>query len=105
MIDLKKTAAELKIPVNVLLNIGRDFIEDTMKVVEEIRASVDNLSYGEISALSHKSRGAAANLRFVKVSEYFLELEEKASGMEKDFDYTMVLDNIINEINHLKNYF
>ncbi len=103
--DLKKTAAELKIPVNVLLNIGRDFIEDTMKVVEEIRASVDNLSYGEISALSHKSRGAAANLRFVKVSEYFLELEEKASGMEKDFDYTMVLDNIINEINHLKNYF
>jgi PAS domain S-box-containing protein len=103
--DLKGTAAELKIPVNVLLNIGRDFFEDTLKVVDEIRAAADNSSYKEISAFSHKVRGASANLRFGKLSEFFLELEEKSSQGEKNFDYSGKLDNIINEMELLKSYF
>jgi len=103
--DLKKIAAELKIPVNVLLNIGRDFIDDTHKVVEEIRTAAGTSAFGEIKILSHKTRGAAANLRFVKLSGLFSELEENSSSLEKNFDYTGIIDNIIIELNLLKNYF
>ncbi len=103
--DIKKIASELKIPVNVLLNIGRDFFDDTLKVVGDIKVSAAQYNYSEVAAFSHKIRGASANLRFVKLSEFFLMLEEKAAQSEKNFDYAAVLDNIINEIDHLKSYF
>jgi len=103
--DLKKTAAELKIPVNVLVNIGRDFFDDTLITVDDIRTASETFSYKDITALSHKVRGAAANLRFVRLSEFFSELEEKSSQSEKNFDYAGMISNIINEIDHLRNYF
>jgi len=103
--DLKTTAAELRIPVNVLLNIGRDFFDDTINAVNEIRSALESSSYREISALSHKARGASANLRFLKLAEFFFVLDEKSSHAEKNFDYSTVLDNIIKEIELLKNCF
>jgi len=103
--DLKSVASELKIPVNVLLNIGRDFFDDTIKVVDDIKEASIKYSYSNIRTLSHKLRGASANLRFVKLSEFFSELEEKSSDSEKDFDYTARLDDIIKEMNLLKIYF
>lgn len=103
--DIKKIAMELKIPVNVLLNIGRDFFDDTVKVVDDIRAAVELSKYCDIAAFSHKARGASANLRFVELSEFFLLLEENSAHEEKNFDYSRTLDNIINELNRLKSYF
>ncbi len=103
--DLKKTAAELKIPVNVLLNIGRDFFEDTMKAIDDIRVAVESDTYKEITAFSHKIRGASANLRFVKLTEFFSELEENSLKSENNFDYSAMLDIILNEIDLLKKYF
>ena len=103
--DVKNTAAELKIPVNVLLNIGRDFFEDTLKTVDEIKKAAESSSYKEITAFSHKVKGAAANLRFVKLSEFFLALEEKSSRQEIFFDYDAILNDIIKEIDLLRNFF
>jgi PAS domain S-box-containing protein len=103
--DLKKTALELKIPVNVLLNIGRDFFEDTLKVVDDIKASVEISDYHNIGVLSHKMRGASANLRFVELSEFFLLLEEKSAEPENNFNYGNIIDSIINELNRLRDYF
>jgi len=103
--DIKKIASELKIPVNVLLNIGRDFFDDTLKVVDDIKTAAEQTRYSEVAAFSHKVRGASANLRFVKLSEFFLLLEEKSAQCENNFDYDGILDNIINEIENLKSYF
>ena len=103
--DIKKTAAELKIPVNVLLNIGRDFFEDTLIVIDDISAAFKQASFKDINATAHKVRGASANLRFIKLSEFFSELEEKSLHMEKNFDYNGMLDNIIVEIDKLKSFF
>jgi PAS domain S-box-containing protein len=103
--DIKNTAAELKIPVNVLLNIGRDFFEDTLKTVEEMKSAVELSSYKEIAALSHKMKGAAANLRFVELSGFFSELEENSAQHNKNFDYNLKLNDITNEIDLLRNFF
>jgi len=103
--DLKKSAAEIRIPVNVLVNIGRDFFEDTAETLAVIDSAIDSCSWRDISSFSHKLKGAAANLRFTRLSEFFAILEEKSCIPEKGFDYKGILDNINNEIKTLKNFF
>ena len=103
--SVDKTAAELRIPVDVLLNIGREFFDDAVNAVNEIRGAVELSAYKEVASFSHKIRGASANLRFLKISRLFQVLEEKSSLPEKNFDYSGVLDDIINEIDHIKKYF
>lgn len=103
--DIKKNAAELRIPVNVLLNIGRDFFEDALTTAEGIRDAVSSSSWRDVGSLSHRIKGASANLRFIRLAELCSELEEKSAVPEKNFDYYKTVDNIISEVNLLKRYF
>ncbi len=103
--SVKKIAEELQVPEKVLRVIGLEFFDDALKVIDEIKIAVKLSLYKEVSLLSHKMRGASANLRLIKISHSFQELEEKSSSYDANFDYSAVIDNIINEIEYIKRYF
>lgn len=103
--DIKKVAAELKIPVNVLESIGRDFFEDLVDALIELRRALAESDFEMVRILSHKVKGAAANLRFVRVSEILAAVEENSSSGNKEFDYGKRFDDIEIEISALKTFF
>lgn len=100
--DIKKVAAELKIPVNVLESIGRDFFEDSLDALVELRRALAESDLEMVRILSHKLKGAAANLRFLKASEYLASVEENSSSGKKEFDYGKLFDDIEKELGELR---
>ncbi len=103
--DIKKTAAELKIPVNVLESIGRDFFEDLQEALAEMRKAMGEGDMEMIRMLSHKMKGAAANLRLNTVRGYLDAVEENSESGNKEFDYGRIFDDIELELIELKSAF
>lgn len=103
--DLRGVAAELKIPVNVLESIGRDFFEESVHSLIELRKAHLESDLKMLRLLSHKMKGAAANLRFTAVSELLSAVEENSMAENKEFDYTGSFDNIESELSALRTVF
>jgi len=103
--DIKSVAAELRIPVNVLESIGRDFFEESAHTVVELRRAYGESDLEMVRILSHKMKGAAANLRFAPVSELLSAVEENSSAADKEFDYAAYFDNIESELSVLQSFF
>ena len=98
-------AQELKIPVNVLESIGRDFFEESAQSLIELRRAYSESDLEMVRLFSHKMKGAAANLRFNVISDLLSSVEENSSAANKEFDYTGYFDNIESELSVLRNVF
>jgi CheY-like chemotaxis protein len=103
--DIREVAAELKIPVNVLESIGRDFFEEAAHSLIELRRAHQESDLEMVRILSHKMKGAAANLRFNTVSELLSAVEENSSVADKEFDYAACFDNIKSELSAVRSVF
>ena len=69
-----------------------------------MKEAVNAADLDRLKMLSHKLKGASANLRFAKLSVFFSAIEEKSFSGEEEFDYSEVIDDIIDEIAGLKTY-
>ncbi len=103
--DIRGVAAELRIPVNVLESIGRDFFEESVHSLIELRKAYGESDLAMVRILSHKMKGAAANLRFASVSELLSAVEENSTAANKEFDYTAYFNNIESELTALQTVF
>jgi len=103
--DIRMVAVELKIPVNVLESIGRDFFEESVHSIIELKKAYSESDLEMVRILSHKMRGAAGNLRFIPVSELLSAVEENSSAGNKDFDYSGYFDKIEKELSVIRDVF
>ncbi len=103
--DIKCVAAELKIPVNVLESLCREFFEESVDGIIELRKAFEENDFEMMRILSHKMKGAAANLRFFNVAEYFEGIEENSISANKEFAYAGIFDNIEKELLILRSGF
>ncbi len=103
--DIKKVAAELRIPVNTLESIGRDFFEESVDVIAEMRKASAERDLEMLRILSHKMKGAAANLRFCAAADLLSAVEENSGAGNKEFDYEKIIDDIELELSGLKTSF
>jgi len=100
--DIKKVSDELMVPENLLKDIVIEFFDDAYKIVEELKIETDNADYDKMYQLSHKLKGAAANLRFNNLSHLAMKIEENTTSDSKEFDYSGIIDTIENELLELQ---
>jgi len=100
--DIDSISSELMVPVDMLQEIAEDFFSDAAEIISGIKKEIGALEYDSIYHLSHKLKGAAANLRFKDLSHLALKIEENSSMKNKEFDYSGIIDTIENELQELQ---
>ena len=100
--NLDAVAAELCIQAEVLSDLCVEFFSEADEVLAEMTEAANAADLDRLKMLSHKLKGASANLRFAKLSGFFSAIEENSCSGDEEFDYAELIGDINNEISYLK---
>lgn len=78
MIDLAKTARELDLDEETIIELFEDFLEYSENDLARLNTAIEEKDAGQIAERAHSIKGAAFNLKLDEIGSAAAELERKA---------------------------
>ncbi len=92
--NVKDVSAKLGVPEDFLAELLPEYYQNFENIISLLSIAVEEFNFIEIENLSHKLKGMAGNLQFIKVFEILKNMEELSKNME-NIDYRKLLDQAV----------
>jgi CheY-like chemotaxis protein len=99
--DFKTVSELIGVDEIFLTELIKDFEQDLKKTLPKLKEVIDEKNFNEIREISHRIKGASANLRLEIFTNIFQEMEEE-SKQQKDINYNTLLEKAKNNIKFLE---
>ncbi|MBN2041011.1 MAG: response regulator, partial [Spirochaetes bacterium] len=101
--DIENSALHLGVSADFLNDLIIQFSARFDGYLADLSSAVEVRDFEAIRSEAHKIKGAALNLRFDKLADYFFEIETNAKNCNI-INYDLLLDKAKSEFNDLKKY-
>jgi PAS domain S-box-containing protein len=101
-VNINSISREMGLSEEDVYELLQDFINTLDEYMEPLKKAIEDSDYRKISHTAHKLKGSSATYNFTALTDILTDMESKAED-ENDTDYTSMYNELMIEINKIKN--
>jgi signal transduction histidine kinase/DNA-binding response OmpR family regulator len=101
-LDIEKLREELLLEDNEIVMLLNLFIQKMKKTLPELEHAIKLVDFKKIRSLAHAIKGSSANFRMDELQSLASQMEQRAKGSDRDFNYIQQFDDIKNIIKRVQ---